>query len=633
MKKVIALTVLAVLFAVPFATAQTNVVVPYMLKAPTPITVDGVLDEWSFAFPVEFSLEVMRPWMRFGSSQPLPQSDEDCSGVLYQMYDDDNFYFAAKVKDDAPGHYSDAAWAADAIEFYFANWDVGKDKIVPAEETVGWVDDATTGQYSFQLNIKFSVKLDTVEITGYYGPGEPAGDGPIADFEAKYKLTDDGYILEGRIPLAALTSKKTGNTFQFPAGKRIPAMWSLYDIDESELSADFHGYAYTKEGFAGWMGINPGWQVMDVLPIARGSDAWVNKCQFDFVSPYIKKAGPEGVTIDGDLSDWNFCFPVDFNREIMTDSMRFGNSQPLPANDEDCSGTLYQMYDKDNFYFAAKVKDDAPGHYSDAAWAADAIEYYMANWDIGKDAIVPATSTVGWVDDPATGQYSFQLNIKFSVMLDTVETTGYYGPGDPAGDGPVLLAEAKYKLTDDGYILEGRIPNDGLLSKKTSNTWEFTEGYRIPFMWSLYDIDESELSADFHGYAYTKEGYAGWQGISPGFQYVDVKGLDFVDALTALYTGVEEKTGLAPQTISLINAPNPFNPSTTFHFNLKNTGKTNLKIYNVSGRLVTTVLEGKTMNAGANKITVNMSDLPSGCYVAVLEQGQQRITHKMMLMK
>jgi hypothetical protein len=637
MKKVIALAALAILIAMPLAAVvQTqNVVVPYMLKAQAPIKVDGVLDEWSFSFPVEFNFAVMRPWMRFGTSQPLPADDEDCSGVIYQMYDDDNFYFAAKVKDDAPGHLSDASWASDCIEYYFANWEVPADAIFPPGETSAWVDDAATGQYSFQLNIALSVSQDSVLVTGYYGPGgAPGGDGSGAvECQAAYKLTDDGYILEGTIPLDALTSKKTGNAFAFPAGKRIPAAWSLYDIDETEMSADFKGYAYTKEGFAGWMGPGPGFQVIDVLPTARGTDTWNNECQFDFVAPYIKKVGPRSVQVDCDLSDWNFCFPVDFNFDVMNSSMRFGNSQPLPADDEDCSGTLYQMYDDNNFYFAAKVKDDAPGHFSDASWAADAIEFYMGNWDIGKDALI-SESTGSQQDDAATGNYSFQIAETFSVGLDSIAVTGYSGPGNPAGDGPIDGAEAKYKLTDDGYIIEGMVPIDALISKKGSNNiMAFIEGFRIPFTWSLYDVDESELSSEFKGYAYTKEGFAGWQGPGPGWEYCDVKGLDFIDALTEIYTGVEDKTVQIPQTLSLANAPNPFNPTTDIHFTLKSSGRTDLKIYSVSGRLVKTVFEGQSMNAGANRITVNMSELPSGCYVAVLEQGQQRITHKMALMK
>jgi hypothetical protein len=425
--------------------------------------------------------------------------------------------------------------------------------------------------------------------------------------------------------LAALVSTATGNTFEFPAGKRIPAMWSLYDIDESENSADFKGYAYTKAGFPGWQGISPGWQVCDILTEARDG-LWSAEQQFDFVAPYIKKAGYPSVTIDGVLDDWNFCFPVDFNQDVMEPGMRAVVDGWVQTDDENCSGTLYQMYDDDNFYFAANVIDDAPGHFSDAAWAADAIEYYMANWDIG-DEIVPATEVVGWVDDAGTAGYSFQLNISFDASQDTVVTSAYYGPASP-----IEIAETQYALTDNGYILEGRIPISALISTATGNTWDFQMGARYPFMWSLYDIDESESSADFKGYAYTKAGFPGWQGVSPGWQYADVKDVDFIDYGDYL-VGVHESKPALPSTLSLANAPNPFNPSTDLHFTLAKSGATDLRIFNLQGQMVKAVFTGASMSMGSHRVTLDMSDLPSGCYVAVLAQGAEKATHKMLLMK
>jgi len=628
MQKKVTLMVIGLLFVAGFAfSAVEDVVVPYILKAPAPITVDCNLNEWAFAFPINFNREVMRDSMRF-SQVPgwVPATNEDCSGTIYMMYDADNFYYAAKVTDATPGHWSEASWAADAIEFYMANWDVGKDKVVPTTTADGWIDDATTGQYSFQLNMSFSVSLDTMLVQAFYGPASP-----ITAGEHAWQLTDDGYILEGYIPLSALTSTATGNTFEFPEGGRIPCMWSLYNMDESENSANFGGYAYTKFGYAGWMGVSPGFQVADVLPTARG-EVWANQAQFDFVAPFVKKvADGHQPMIDGDLHDWNNVFPIDFRREVMTDSMRF-TSVPgwVPATNEDCSGTLYMMYDADNFYFAANVTDATPGHWSEASWAADAIEFYMANWDIGMDQIVGSTTSDGWIDDATTGNYSFQLNTSFSVSLDTILTQAFYGPASPVPD-----VEQVWVLTNAGYILEGKIPLASLVSTATGNTFEFTEGFRSPCMWSLYNMDESENSANFGGYAYTKIGYAGWMGVTPGWQYVDVKGLDWIDdpAGGIVPNGIRESKTVVPNELSIGNSPNPFNPSTQISFTLTASGKSNLVIYNQMGQVVKTVFNGMPMTAGLHNVNVNMSDLPSGCYIAVLAQGQQRISHKMMLMK
>jgi hypothetical protein len=598
--------------------AQGNVVVPYILKAPAPITVDGVLDEWSFAFPVDFNTGIHRNWMRSVVSGWAAQDDEDCSGTLYQMYDDDNFYFAAKVMDDEPGHFSDASWASDAIEFYMCNWDVGKDKVIPTETSLGWVDDATTGDYGFQLSFAFDVSLDSIAINAWYGP--PA---VLVGAQVVYQITDDGYILEGLIPLASLTSVATGNTFAFTEGTRIPFAWSLYDIDESENSAEFSGYAYGKDGYPQHLGPSPGWTVCDVLGPARG-EVWETEAQFDFVSPYIKKAA-DPITVDGVLDEWNFCFPVDFNQDVMTGVMRPVVAGWVSEDDADCSGTLYQMYDADNFYFAAEVMDDEPGHFSDASWASDAIEYYLCNWDIG-DAIVPTETSLGWIDDAATGDYGFQLSFAFDISLDSIAINAWYGP-------PTVLAGAQvvYQVTDDGYILEGTIPLASITSTATGNIFAFTEGMRIPFAWSLYDIDEDENSTNFKGYAYGKDGFPQHLGPSPGWQYCDVKGLDFVDYITS--TGVEKTGTQLPRSFDMVNAPNPFNPATDIHFNLAKSGNVNLKVYDTSGRLMTTVLNGVNYSAGSHFVPVNLSSLSSGCYIAVLEQGQQRITHKMLLMK
>ena len=92
-------------------------------------------------------------------------------------------------------------------------------------------------------------------------------------------------------------------------------------MDETENSADFQGLAYTPKGYAGWMGVGPGWQVCDVMETPRGLE-WNDMATFDFVHPFIKKAY-RPVTIDGVLDEWNFCFPLDHWRSIIPDSGRF----------------------------------------------------------------------------------------------------------------------------------------------------------------------------------------------------------------------------------------------------------------------------------------------------------------------
>jgi len=41
--------------------------------------------------------------------------------------------------------------------------------------------------------------------------------------------------------------------------------------------------------------------------------------QADLTVPYLMKIDAP-ITVDGDLSDWNFAFPIDFNRESIPNS-------------------------------------------------------------------------------------------------------------------------------------------------------------------------------------------------------------------------------------------------------------------------------------------------------------------------
>jgi len=51
------------------------------------------------------------------------------------------------------------------------------------------------------------------------------------------------------------------------------------------------------------------------------------------------------------------------------------------------------------------------------------------------------------------------------------------------------------------------------------------------------------------------------------------------------------------------------------------------------GQVVNTLVENSYQNAGSYKVTVDMSKATSGVYFYILEQGGNRIAHKMILLK
>ncbi|MBO8130051.1 MAG: T9SS type A sorting domain-containing protein [Candidatus Marinimicrobia bacterium] len=80
------------------------------------------------------------------------------------------------------------------------------------------------------------------------------------------------------------------------------------------------------------------------------------------------------------------------------------------------------------------------------------------------------------------------------------------------------------------------------------------------------------------------------------------------------------------------NYPNPFNPVTTIEFELKEKGYTTLKVYNMMGQLVSTLIEGE-LSAGEHMIKFDGRKLPTGLYFYELKSGNFSEMKKMVLLK
>ncbi|MDP4197331.1 MAG: T9SS type A sorting domain-containing protein, partial [Bacteroidota bacterium] len=102
------------------------------------------------------------------------------------------------------------------------------------------------------------------------------------------------------------------------------------------------------------------------------------------------------------------------------------------------------------------------------------------------------------------------------------------------------------------------------------------------------------------------------------------------------YTAVEEKKdtySAIPKEFTLYNNfPNPFNPTTTISYSIPKQSHVELKVYDMLGREVTTLID-KEQNAGEYKVKFNASSLPSGIYVYTIQAGQFRDAKKLMLLK
>lgn len=80
------------------------------------------------------------------------------------------------------------------------------------------------------------------------------------------------------------------------------------------------------------------------------------------------------------------------------------------------------------------------------------------------------------------------------------------------------------------------------------------------------------------------------------------------------------------------NYPNPFNPTTAIRYSIGEAGMTTLRVYDMLGRVVATLVN-QEMPAGTHNVTFNADQLGSGVYLYELTSGNVRLTNKMTLVK
>lgn len=80
------------------------------------------------------------------------------------------------------------------------------------------------------------------------------------------------------------------------------------------------------------------------------------------------------------------------------------------------------------------------------------------------------------------------------------------------------------------------------------------------------------------------------------------------------------------------NYPNPFTPSTTIRFELSQASMIDLSIYDVTGRLVTTLLR-ETASVGFHEVPLRSEDFAAGVYFCTLRVAHQRFTQKLVLVR
>ncbi len=96
---------------------------------------------------------------------------------------------------------------------------------------------------------------------------------------------------------------------------------------------------------------------------------------------------------------------------------------------------------------------------------------------------------------------------------------------------------------------------------------------------------------------------------------------------------IVEQGSLSAQRFELLqNYPNPFNPTTVISYQISAVSHVTLKVYDVLGREVETLVN-ENQNAGNYTVTFDGSSFPSGVYFYRLQAGTNIVTKKLLLLK
>ncbi|MBI2619394.1 MAG: CHRD domain-containing protein [Ignavibacteriales bacterium] len=216
------------------------------------------------------------------------------------------------------------------------------------------------------------------------------------------------------------------------------------------------------------------------------------------------------------------------------------------------------------------------------------------------------------VSTPATGTASVFLSPDRSQITYDITYTGLSGPLSAGGHFHSAPEGVNGPIVRD--VASGGAPADTTLA----GTWTTSDGMQ-PLTSALVDsLIAGKLYINFHTTANPGGEIRGQVRFGPD----------------AVISSVEQVSNIVPASFRLDqNYPNPFNPSTTIRFSVPLGGKMTLKVYDLLGRVVATLLDGYK-EAGEYAADFNASALTSGVYFYRLnaENGYMQ-TRKMVLIK
>lgn len=261
---------------------------------------------------------------------------------------------------------------------------------------------------------------------------------------------------------------------------------------------------------------------------------------------------------------------------------------------------------------------------------------------IKMEVAASGTSTISWPDsisglNELFKEFSDTSNYEALSTTNATETTSivYSSTGDPAL--PITLKEISAQYEDTKVVLawvtESEVQNLGYVIKRAIR---YSDDDVSPYeVIASYQTDNNLLGA---GTTTEQNSYVFYDAdVKPGVNYsyiledVDYNGNTVEHGPVVI--AIPENLVYANEDFELgSNYPNPFNPSFTVPFELKKTMDVSIKMYDITGKQVMTIVNG-SFAPRQYQFRVNASDLNSGIYFVRTVIGNEVFTQKMTLLK
>ena len=258
----------------------------------------------------------------------------------------------------------------------------------------------------------------------------------------------------------------------------------------------------------------------------------------------------------------------------------------------------------------------------------------------GTSAIVKYDTDLNFVENAVVGPPAISRTMEVSNDGNSIYWTPFTGTF-----GVYLYSRADefspYELTDS--LVQGMSVETVALNPATGLLWVSNDsrGDSIysHLTWYGMDLTTKTLVDSFtlpspdptpadeypRGLAFTPDGGTAFVGLF-GSKYSRLYKFD-------KSTGVEQEMGIVPDKFDLSqNYPNPFNPSTVISFNVAKAGFVTLKVYDITGKEVATLVNSELTN-GKFYVNFDASNLASGTYIYQLTSNGTKLSKKMMLLK